>query len=214
MPGSSDESRVLAGLRFVQVGIISGLFTCAAYPLLLFAPLPKRAIFTLAAFFGPALAAASFGFQRLLDLDSVRVWSRLGAVLNALAGALFSAMVLVQLAVGASAAGDKVSRQVVAVWLGLDVAWDAYLGLGTICFSVAMLRHPRFGRAFAVPGLTIAVALLALNLYSFPTPPANAGLVDVGPLVGLWYLAVTLQMWRSLAWARERASATVVGTRT
>lgn len=209
MRNSSDESRVLSELKFVRVGIVSGLFTCATYPLLVFAPLPKRAIFSLAAFFGPALAVASLGLQRLLDLDSVRVSSRLGALLNALAGALFSAMALVQLAVVASAAGDRPSRQVAAIWLGLDVAWDAYIGLGTICFALAMLRHPRFGKAFAVPGLAIAVALLALNLYSFPAPPRDAGLVDVGPLVGLWYLAVTVQMWRSLAWAREHASETV-----
>lgn len=208
MPASGDESRGLAVLRSVQAGIISGLFICIAYPLLIFAPLPKLAVVILAAFIGPALGIASFGLQRILDLDAARASSRLATVLNALAGALLSAMLLVQLAVGESAGGEKLSKQVVAVWLGLDVAWDAYIGLGTICFSLAMLRHPRFGRAFGVPGLTIAVALLALNLYSFPAPPGEAGLVDLGPAVGLWYLVVTLQIWRSLGWVREQAAAT------
>lgn len=127
-------------------------------------------------------------------------------MLNALAGALFAAMALVQMAVDYSLAQEKISREVSAIWLGLDVAWDTYIGLGTLCFALAMLRHPRFGRVFAVSGLVIAVALLALNFYTFPTPPGEAGLVDLGPKVGLWYLAVTIQMWRSLAWARGRAS--------
>ena len=36
---------------------------------------------------------------------------------------------------------------------------------------------------------------------------SGAGLVDLGPAIGLWYLAVTVQMWRSLRWARERREA-------
>jgi hypothetical protein len=51
-------------------------------------------------------------------------------------------------------------------------------------------------------GVAIAVGLLALNLYTFPTPPAEAGLVDLGPAVGLWYLVVTVMLLSSLRWAR------------
>ena len=193
-------------VRTLQLGIGAGFVVCFAYPLMAFAPLPKLALITLAACFGPALAVASYGLCKMLDLDAPRISSRLGMLLNALAGALFTAMVLVQLAVHYSLEGEKAPRQVIAIWLGLDVAWDAYIGLGTLCFALAMLRHPRFGRLFAWPGLAVAVAMLALNFYSFPTPPGEAGLVDLGPAVGLWYLLVTIQIWRSLAWARERSS--------
>jgi hypothetical protein len=139
----------------------------------------------------------------LLELETPRLSSTLGSLLNALAGALFSAMGLVQLAVAYSAAGDKVATPFVAIWLGLDVAWDAYVGFGTICFALAMMRHPRFGRIFAFFGMAIGAGLLALHLYTFPTPPQNAGLVDLGPALGLWYLVVTIQMWRSLSWAKS-----------
>jgi hypothetical protein len=208
MPHSIDESVATARLKAVQLGIVAGFVACLAYPLIAFVPLPKLVTTTLAACFGPALGVASCGLRRLLDLETSRVSSALGSLLNALAGGLFSAMALVQMAVGYSAGGQKVSAQISAIWLGLDVAWDAYIGLGTICFALAMLRHPRFGRVFAFSGLAIAAGLLALNFYTFPTPPASAGLVDVGPAVGLWYLVVTIQMWRSLPWARHRASAT------
>jgi hypothetical protein len=29
--------------------------------------------------------------------------------------------------------------------------------------------------------------------------------MDVGPFIGLWYLAVSVQMWRSLRWAQAAA---------
>jgi hypothetical protein len=124
-------------------------------------------------------------------------------MLNAFGGALFSVMALVQLAVEYSANGDKVPSQFVAIWLGLDVAWDAFIGIGTVCFALAMFRHPRFGAIFTVLGIGIGTGLLALHLYTFPTPPQNAGLIDLGPALGLWYSVVTIQMWRSLRWARQ-----------
>jgi hypothetical protein len=194
-------------LRAVQLAIPSGLFVCIDYPLLSFVELPAVATVTLAALLGPALAVASYGLMRVLDLDAARVTSRIGAILNALAGALLCAMLLVQLAARASEGRGDVVPTLVAVWLGLDVAWDAYIALGTIFFAVAMLRHPRFGPAFAFSGMLIGAALLALNFYTFPIPPAEAELVDLGPLVGLWYLVVTIRIWGSLMWVRRAAAA-------
>jgi hypothetical protein len=202
MHGSIDESASSVSLRAIRVGILAGFFACLAYPLAAFGHLPKIATATLVACFGPALGVACYGLRRLLDLETPRLSSGLGLLLNALAGALFTAMGLVQLAIGYSAGGDRVSASFIGIWLGLDVAWDAYVGLGTICFALAMLRHPRFGRIFAIFGMAIGSGLLALHLYTFPTPPQNSGLVDLGPALGLWYLAVTVQMWRSLSWAR------------
>jgi hypothetical protein len=124
----------------------------------------------------------------------------MAAGLNGLGGALFTAMALVQMAVG-HVTGDHAERPLQAIWLGLDVAWDAYIGLGTVLFGVSMLRHPRFGRLFGAGGIALGFGLLMLNLYAFPAPPANAGLLDLGPFVGLWYLAISVQMWRSQGWA-------------
>ena len=200
-----DRIESLERLRAVRLGIMAGFFACVAYPVAAFAHPPKLATATLVALFGPALAVASYGLRRLLDWEKPLLSSALGGLLNGLAGALFSAMGLVQLAVGYTAGSETVSSQLAAVWLGLDVAWDAYIGLGTICFAIAMVHHPRFGRVFAVFGIAIGGGLLALHLYTFPVPPQNVGLVDLGPAVGLWYLVVTIQMWRSVPWARGRS---------
>ena len=110
-------------------------------------------------------------------------------------------MALVQLAVRA---GLSSPGNLIGVWLGLDVAWDTYIGLGTMLFACAMLRHPRFRWPFAAPGLAVGSLVIMLDLLPFPVPPADAGSVDIGPVVGLWYLAATIQAWRSIPWVRER----------
>jgi hypothetical protein len=198
------NNRARVELQWIYFGIVAGLWACMAYPVMLLFPLPQAITATLAASFGPALGLASVGLWRMLRLHRQSVTASAAAGLNAIGGAFFTAMVLVQMAVGA-ATGGHTEGSLQAVWLGLDVAWDAYIGLGTVFFAISMYRHPRFGRIFSISGIVVGMALLFLNLYTFPTPPANAGLVDLGPAVGLWYLAITIQIWRSLRWAREAA---------
>ncbi len=79
-----------------------------------------------------------------------------------------------------------------AVQLGLDVAWDVFISLGTLLFALTMFKDPRFGWIIGSLGVLIAVALLVLNLLTFPIPPANQNLIDLGPLLGLWYLVVAI----------------------
>ena len=191
-------------VRWIRSGAIAGVWACVAYPTAVFAPLPLRASAALAASFGPALGVGSVGLWRIVRLRGSSVAAGAAAGLNSLGGALFTAMLLVQMAVG-HASGGQTERPLQAVWLGLDVAWDAYIGLGTVLFGIGMFNHPRFGRAFGGCGVVLGIGLLASNLYTFPTPPANAGLIDLGPFVGVWYLAVSVQTWRSLGWAREAA---------
>lgn len=189
-------------IRWIRVGVLGGLCASILYPVLLFAPLPLPLTALVASFLGPAIGVGSLGLYRLIRLDAPSVTAALGAVHNIVAGGLFTAMALVQLAVRARAsegAGD-----LVGVWLGLDVAWDVYIGLGTLAFGWAMRRHPRFGWLFSAPALLLGLLVVVLNLLPFPTPPADAGSFDIGPFVGLWYLAATIQAWRSLSWARER----------
>jgi len=174
--------------------LAAGFAACLAYPLGVFAPLPIPLRTFLLAFFGPLLGLGSFGLFRALSLNQRSVCGALGAASNAIAGALFAAMILVQLTAGDR--GEDAYAQ--ATWLGLDVAWDIYIGVGTLLFAAGVYRHQWFGKIYGISGATIAVLLLSLNLWTFPTPPANAGLFDAGPLVGAWYLVVTVASWRGL----------------
>ena len=200
----SQEIRLARG--WTRLAGAAGLASSLVYPLLVFVPLPTPAQAALAGAWGLLLGAASLGLGRLLELDRRSIAARLGALANALAGALVVAMLHVQIAVGERAGAERPSREIVGVWLGLDVAWDVYIGAGTALFAFAMLRHPRFGQVWGGAGLAVAALLLGLNLATFPAPPGEAGLFDAGPLVGLWYLAVSLRAWSSAGWAARRAA--------
>jgi hypothetical protein len=188
---------------WIKAGIVAGVAASVLYPVLLFVLLPLSATATVAAALGPAIGIASVGLFHMLGLQQRTVSAAAAAGANAIAGALFTAMALVQLAAKDMSQRSAIEPGTIAVWLGLDVAWDVYIGLGTVLFAWAMLDHPRFRWPFGLPGFVVGFLVIVLNLFTFPTPPAEAGLVDVGPLVGAWYLAITIQTWRSLGWARE-----------
>ena len=175
--------------------LIAGFAACLAYPLGVFAdPLPIAVRTFLLAWFGPLLGLGSYGLFRVLSLNQKSVLGAIGVAANTIAGALFAAMILVQLAAGYR--GEATYAQ--ATWLGLDVAWDMYIGVGTAVFAVAAYQHEWFGKILGSLGVIIAILLLSLNLLTFPTPPANAGLFDAGPFVGGWYFAMTIAAWLGL----------------
>ena len=109
------------------------------------------------------LGAASWGLRQFLVLHRPSVAADLGALGNALAGVLVTAMFLVQAAVGMRVAG-RPSLEGEAVWLGLDVAWDVYFGCGTLLLASSMLRHPRLGRVVGGAGARAGGSPLAGSL--------------------------------------------------
>lgn len=78
------------------------------------------------------------------------------------------------------------------VQLGIDVCFDVFYCLGMILISIVMYHHKDFGRIIAVSGTVIAAALLTLNLIAFPHPPAGSGLIDLGPVSGIWWIIVII----------------------
>ena len=67
--------------------------------------------------------------------------------------------------------------------LGLDMAWDVFLAIGTAMLAWNMRQHPPLRASpMRQPGLLLAIALLGLNLAAFPENPGRAGLIDLGPL--------------------------------
>jgi hypothetical protein len=207
--GAAEELKL--ELQWIKLGGIFGLAAIAVYAALVAIPLPDAANAFFAASFGPLFSLASYGLYRLLLLIRHSVSLQIAPISNAIAGALVTAMLLVQLSVrtgGHGSLDDFLWTKFRRVDLGLDVAWDVYGALGTLLFAWNMLHHPRFGRVFGVLGLVLAAALAVLNLATFPTPPANAGLLDLGPLVALWYVAASVQMLRSQNWAAVRITST------
>ena len=55
------------------------------------------------------------------------------------------------------------------------MAWDLFVGAGTVLFGLALWRHPRFRPLTAGGGILTGLLLLVLNIATFPVPPAEAG---------------------------------------
>lgn len=204
-------------LNWIKVGIVAGFLTSLFYPLLIFVDMPQLLSVFVASFVGPLLSVASFGLYKFMKHHRKTVTLQIAAVSNIIAGTIFNLMLIVQVA-RREVMGDYlngtddaatiemlqwISRGVHTVQAGIDVSWDIYIVAGTFFFGWNMLTHPKFGKIFGGIGIILAVLLLAFNLYTFPYPPAEAGLIDFGPFTGLWYLAVTIQVLRSMKWVRE-----------
>lgn len=209
LPTGSVQSTDGLDLEWIKLGGIFGVAAVAVYVAAIAVPLPDRVATALIVCFGPLLSLGSYGLYRLLLLNRNSVSLQIAPAANALAGALLTAMLLVQLSVrsgGRGALDTFLWTKLRRVDLGLDVAWDVYICIGTFLFAWNMLRHPRFGRIFGGIGLILSGGLAVLNLWTFPTPPGSAGLVDLGPLVASWYTAVFVQQLRSRGWAAVRVS--------
>jgi hypothetical protein len=199
---------------WIRIGVYAGLGASVVYPLLIFAPLPKKIALILVSLFGPLLMVASLGLYYFLKAYRRTVTGQLAVISNIIASALVSLMLFVQLAVNLSipdlldSAGEGISEATMKwIWLvldklqlGMDVSWDIFIAIGTILFAVTMMKHPRFGKIFGLLGFLIGHFLLVFNLATFPTPPADAGLIDLGPILGIWYLVTTILIIRSLKW--------------
>jgi hypothetical protein len=83
------------------------------------------------------------------------------------------------------------ARALRGVDLGIDLAWDLFLGLWMLLTGLLMLGHSRLGRWWGIPAIVLAVLLLVLNGITVPFPPDTEGLIDLGPVVGLFYAALS-----------------------
>ena len=194
---ASREPRAASAPTALIAGVC-GLLANVAYVLGASEVLGDLVTPILASLIGPLIAAASVALYLLLAAERATLAGQFAAIANVAAGALLTAMLLVQIAVNDVEAGlsPAVNEAFEHVEFGLDLSWDVFLVAGTILFGWAMLSDPRFGRRFALPGIALAAALYVLNFATFPTPPASEGLVDLGPVVGLWYAAVSVQALR------------------
>jgi hypothetical protein len=80
----------------------------------------------------------------------------------------------------------NIFRIVNSVQLGMDVAFDIFYSIGIMLTS--------FGFVVAEPksvtgwyGIFISLALLVMNLISFPAPPGESGFFDLGIFTLIWW---------------------------
>ena len=196
--------------NWITMGVVSGLLVSILYPALIFVPMPAVLQVVLIMAFGPLLGLSSVGLLHFISLYKKTIAPLVAVISNIIAGVLITSMLLIQSAIRSSkpdtfdVSSKWAWKSINQVHLGVDVAWDVYIFLGTFLFAVSMFNHPKFGKAFSISGIVISLLLIAFNAISFPIPPANSGLIDMGPFVGLWYLAVTIAIIKNFKWIESQ----------
>ena len=205
------------GTSLIRIGGIVGLLSLLAYFGAAFLPLPDAIGYLLVFAMGPLLSLSFLGVYAALTTHRRSVPAYFGCALGFAAGVVVNLMLVIQgannilrergLAEDASEvarqASEIVWRAVNRVQSSVDVSWDIFISAAGILIAIAMLSHPRFGRIFGWSGITSSAALLILNLWTFPIAPAYAGLIDLGPLVALWFMAVFVRMLMPRGWGDE-----------
>lgn len=208
--------------KWIQIGAISGFITIASYPVMILVSLPVQIQLVLAYVFGFFFLIASLGLYHFISMNKKTVSSQLGVLFNIIGCSVVTMMLTIQLALFhmketssidvAKDLKNYIFQFPNSIQLGLDVVWDLFVGVGTILLALNMYTHPRFGKIFSISGVLVTLALLIVNIYTFPIPPAESGSIDLGPLVALWYLAVTIRIVMSFKWVDQ--SLNVVRTET
>jgi hypothetical protein len=83
-----------------------------------------------------------------------------------------------------------------SVQFTMDIAFDIFYCLLVILYSIKMITDKYFGKIIGIYGLVSGLGLLVLNLYTFPCPPAESGLIDLGPFTGVFWIVVIIMFMR------------------
>jgi hypothetical protein len=203
---NEENTRIL---QWIKLGIVSGLLSSIIYPLLIFLSLPAtlQVIFVMA--WGPLLALSAVGLYHFISLHKKTISVQIAVVSQIIAGVLVTLMLIVQMALNYSkpaAVDADIWNSLNHVQLGIDVVWDLFIFLSSLLFALNMFNHPKLGKILSVTGIVISLLMILFNIISFPTPPAEIGSVDLGPLMGLWGLAVTITILVNYKWIDSRVA--------
>jgi len=190
-------------------GGVAGLASIVAYLLAIAVPWPESQLGTSA---GLLVAAAfpvfgiiySYALCSFVAAERDGPANRLGFVFAVAAFSTLLAMIVVQLAVGAgigeftreldAQTARALRRGLRLVDLGLDVSWDLLMGTALVFWGVAIRKRSGLGPGWGIPIVALGLGLIALNAATFPWPPGDHGLVDLGPLTGLFMLALAVRL--------------------
>lgn len=179
------------------LGGVAGVIATASYILIVTIPLPDAVAYFMAMLWPILSVFFGFAVYKYIALNKQTVSNQLSFLFGCIAFTLVSIMLSVQLGVKAGmaeeiAAADADKKGILELilyslrWvdLGIDLAWDMFLGVSLIFTGFAFKSHPKIGIWWCIPAILFGVLVLGLNLYTFPNPPNTQGILDIGPFVG------------------------------
>jgi hypothetical protein len=188
---------------------IAGVAAGACYLLAIFVPCPETQLGTSAGLLvvsaWPVLSILfGYGLYHFVAAERDSSANRLAFVFTVIAFTTVLAMIVVQLAVGAGIGeltqgldeptSKALRRGLRLIDLGLDVAWDMLIGTALILTGLAVRRRSGLGLGWALPSLGLGVALIVLNAATFPWPPGDRGLFDIGPFIGCFVMLLAIRL--------------------
>ena len=150
----------------LRLGVVCGVLAVVVYALTQAVTLPLLPTLVLVCSFGPLLAIGSAGLWELLGLHRRTATLDIGLVANLAAGFAVTLMLLAQLGLkawfdaGLGGSAQQVSPEVAkaafqvgnGLQLGLDVAWDVFLAIGTAMLAWNMRELPASAGPMRQPG--------------------------------------------------------------
>jgi hypothetical protein len=193
---------------WIRLAAITGLASILCYFGAAFLPLPDVLAQVLVFAFGPLLSIAFLGLYRYMAVDRDGPALQVACLFGIIAGVLVTTMLVIQVGNNmvradllADADDEAAKIAIREAWSAvnrvqylMDVVWDIFICVASMLLGIVMWSHPRFGKIWGGIGAVVGFFLLALNLRSFPAPPAEAGSVDLGPLVALWMMGVFIRL--------------------
>jgi hypothetical protein len=195
---------------WIKYGSYSGLLFAIMFLSIALVPLHIRLETVLALIMPLFLLVGHVGLYHFLSKHQPSMTNQMAVIFGICAPVLVTAMLSVQMSMvsymgkyyhpleqAMKESQINIWRGLDSVQLGLDVAWDMFILPTIILFSFGIMKHPAFGKVFGSVSLFLGLAGLFLNIFTFPTPPIDVGLPDVGPFVVFWYLIMFSLMIRA-----------------
>ena len=188
-----------------KIGAISGILSIIFYLSAVLLPFIPDFISRLLGFTFPLLWIVAFmGLYRFLSRELNKPSLEIAYVFGIIGASIACSLIVVQQAniiwhqeALASANSDQARALITAtfnganrVQAGLDVAFDIFITVSWFLFALNIARSKSFNKILGWAGCLISAGLLILNLITFPNAPAESGLFDLGPFLGLWTLIV------------------------
>jgi len=188
--------------KIEKIGAISGIISIVFYVLAILPVLPSS-IGLLVAFAFPLLWIISYmGMYHFLRKENHTPTLEIAYIFGIIGAALACTLLVVQQAnimwhnEAMEAASSEETKGLLKatfrganrVQAGLDVAFDIFITISWILFGWNIAKSVSFNKFLGWAGSLIALGLLVLNMITFPNAPAESGLFDLGPFLGLWAL--------------------------
>jgi len=194
-----------------KLGGIAGIISMFIYYSAAFGLVPGgfRVVYPVFWLFGPWMVLFAVGqYHFWLDRQGRSIPLDLGGLFWILAGfavtfvgtfqgvarEFFGLTTSMSFAEGTSEAVRKGFSGANAIQSGADLTWDIYIFIAFAAFGVVMLKDRLVWKVLGGLGVALGVLGLVFNFIAWPSNPGVAGLIDVGPMAGIWGLIVAILM--------------------